>query len=173
MTDAYPAADPRNGFGSWLRTLCTAAWVLVGGCCVAIGLYLGGRNANAYEPEWNVSVFSSVVIVGGIVMIAQARQRPRTGRAGRIAGAIVTVVGLLAGSMAPMQKTCCDAFWSVSLGLPLPWATGGGDTWSQALGDAWHGTWDPLSAVANAIFWASAGMIVAVVIGLYQRGKRT
>nr|BFE74137.1 hypothetical protein GCM10020092_074380 [Actinoplanes digitatis] len=70
-----------------------------------------------------------------------------------------------------MGQVCCDAAWTVSLGLPMPWSTGGGDTWSQAVGDAWHGSWDPVSALANAIFWAYAGMIVAIAADLLRRAN--
>ncbi|RSM69446.1 hypothetical protein DMB66_10610 [Actinoplanes sp. ATCC 53533] len=175
MTDAeqdgYPAVDSRNGFGPGRRTLLAAARVLAGGGSILLGLYLGSMNATAYEAEWNVSVFSGVLIVGGTTLIAQARQRPRASRAGWIAGAAVGAVGLLASIVTPVQETCCDAVWVVSLGLPLPWTTGHGDTWSQAVGEAWRGTWDPVSAIANAIFWAYAGMLVAVVIDLIRRAK--
>jgi hypothetical protein len=68
--------------------------------------------------------------------------------------------------LTPVQQACCDAAWIVSLGLPLPWATGHGDSWAQAVGEAWRGTWDPVSAISNTVFWAFAGMIVATVIGL-------
>jgi hypothetical protein len=73
---------------------------------------------------------------------------------------------MLAGALTPIQQACCDAAWIVSLGLPLPWATGHGDSWAQAVGEAWRGTWDPVSAISNTVFWAFAGMIVATVIGL-------
>jgi hypothetical protein len=143
----------------------------VGGGSVIIGLYLGSMNATAYEAEWNVSVFSGVVIIGGMILIAQARQQPRTIQAGRIAGTVVATVGLLATMVIPIQRTCCDAAWIVSLGLPLPSTTGYGDTWSRAVHDAWCGTWDPGSTIANAIFWAYAGMIVAVVISCRPVGS--
>jgi disulfide bond formation protein DsbB len=146
----------------------TAVRVLAGVGSVVFGLYLGGANATAYEAEWNVAVFSVIVIIAGMVLIAQARRRPRTSRAGRIAGTAVGAAGLLAGVVTPVQQTCCDAVGTVSLGLPLPWTTGHGDTWSQAVGDALRGIWDPLSAISNAIFWAYTGMLVAVVIGLIR-----
>ncbi|MEU7908822.1 hypothetical protein [Actinoplanes sp. NPDC049118] len=171
--DADPADDRRNGFGPMRRTLTTAVRALVGGGSVILGLYLGGMNATAYEADWNVSVFSAVAIIGGIVMIAQARQRPRTSRAAWIAGTAVGAAGLLAGVATPIQQTCCDAVWIVSLGLPLPWTTGHGDTWSQAVGEAWRGTRDPASAILDAMFWVYAGMIVAAVIGLFRQAKRT
>jgi hypothetical protein len=106
-------------------------------------------------------------------MIAQARQRPWIGRAGRIAGTAVGVGGLLAGLVTPVQQTCCDAAWTVGVGLPLPWTTGHGDTWSQAVGEAWRGSWDPVSAIANTIFWGYAGLIVAVLVGLVRRARAT
>jgi hypothetical protein len=166
--DADPAVDRRNRSGPWPRTLYTAARALVGGGSVILGLFMAGMNATAYQAEWNVSVFSGMAIMGGIVMIAQARRQPRTSRAGWIAGTAVGAAGLLASLMTPMQQKCCDAVWIVSLGLPLPWTTGYGDTWSQAVGAAWRGAWDPVSAISNAIFWAYAGLIVAVAMGLFR-----
>ncbi|MBB4764617.1 hypothetical protein ACFQFC_10450 [Amorphoplanes digitatis] len=164
--DADPAADLRRP-----RALSAAVRVLAGAGSVIFGLYVGGMNATAYEAEWHVSVFAAVVIMGGVVLIARARRRERTSRPGRIAGTAVGVVGLLAGTVIPMGQVCCDAAWTVSLGLPMPWSTGGGDTWSQAVGDAWHGSWDPVSALANAIFWAYAGMIVAIAADLLRRAN--
>ncbi|WP_157751209.1 hypothetical protein [Actinoplanes derwentensis] len=151
-----------DGFG-------IAARVLAGGGSVALGLYLGGMNNTAYEADWRVSVFSAVVIVGGVLLIALARRGLRTSRAGRISGTAAGAVGVLAGMVTPIQETCCDAVWVVSLGLPLPWTIGHGDTWTQAFQDSWHGTWDPVSAFSNVLFWAYAGMIVAVVVDLLRR----
>ncbi|BCY11116.1 hypothetical protein [Actinoplanes sp. L3-i22] len=167
--DGYLAGERRPGFRPRRRTLHAVVRVLVGGGSVILGFYMGGMNATVYEAQWNVSLFSAVVVIGGPIMIAQARQQPRRSRAGRIAGTAVGAVGLLASVVTPIQQACCDAAWIVSLGLPLPWTTGNGDTWSQAVHEAWHGTWDPVSEIANAIFWAYVGMIVAVVIGLFQR----
>jgi hypothetical protein len=162
---AHPAVDRRNG------TLYTAVRALVGGGSVVLGLYLGGMNVAAYEAEGNVSVFSGVVILGGMIMITQARRQPRARPAGWVAGTVVGAVGLLVSMVTPVQQICCDAVRIVRLGLPLPWTTGYGDTWSQAVGEAWRGTWDPVAAMLNAIFWAYAGMIFAVVIGLSRRAR--
>ncbi|MET8152435.1 hypothetical protein ACIBSW_18720 [Actinoplanes sp. NPDC049668] len=176
MTDARHDADPatgrRDGPGPWPHTLSTAVRALVGGGSVIFGLYVGGMNAAAYEAERNVSVFAAVLIAGGILLIARARHRQRTSRTGWIAGTAVGAVGLLAGIVIPMGQTCCDAFWTVSLGFPLPWSTGGGDTWSQAVGDAWHGAWDPVSAMANTAFWAYTGLAVAIVTDLFRRARQ-
>jgi FtsH-binding integral membrane protein len=166
--DVHPAVDRRSGF---LRALYTAVRALVGGGSVVLGLFMGGMNATAYEAERNLWAFSGMAIIGGIVMIARARRPLPTSRAGWIAGAAVGVVGLLVSLVIPTQRTCCDAVWRVSLGLPLPWTTGYGDTWSQAVGEAWRDTWDPVSAILNAIFWAYAGLVVAVVIGRFGRRR--
>jgi hypothetical protein len=171
MTDAGHDASP--AVAGWQHILLTAGRVLAGGGSVLIGLYLGGMNATAYEAEGNVSVFSAVVITGGIILIAQARRRPRLRRAAWIAGTAAGAAGLLAAIVIPVSQTCCDTAWIVSLGLPLPWSTGHGDTWGQAVGEAWRGSWDPGSAIANVVFWAYAGMIVAGMIDLVRRGKRT
>jgi hypothetical protein len=174
MTDvpppgAYPAVD---ALGPWRHTLLTVARVLVGGGSVICGLVLGSMTVAAYATEWDAAVFSSMLVLGGVILLAQARQRPQTSRVAWIAAAAVTAAGLAASVLVPVGRSCCDAAWTVALGLPMPWTTGGGDTWSQAVGDAWTGRWDPVSAVADVLFWAYAGMIVLVVVGLARRATR-
>ncbi|GAA1653238.1 hypothetical protein GCM10009828_098100 [Actinoplanes couchii] len=62
--------------------------------------------------------------------------------------------------LTPLRQTCCDTVWTVTLGLPLPWTTGNGDTEAQAMHQAWTGPWDPISATANVLFWAYAAAIL-------------
>lgn len=102
VTDAKPDTRPAPR----LRAVHTAAWVLAGAASVGFGQYVGGTNSTAYEAEWTVTLFSVVAVIGGIVLIAQARQRPRTTRTGRIAGALVSAVGLPAGAVIPIKQTC-------------------------------------------------------------------
>jgi hypothetical protein len=167
--DVFPAGD---GLDAWRSTSLTVARVLVGGGSVIIGLVLGSTNPAAYAADWNVTLFSAMVIIGGVILLAQARRRPQTSRTAWIAGTAVTAGGLIAGAVAPVQRTCCDAVRTVALGLPMPWTTGSGDSWSQAVTDAWGGPWDPVSAIANVIFWGYAGMIVLVLVGLTRRATR-
>jgi hypothetical protein len=160
--DVHPAVDRRSGF---LRALYTAVRALVGGGSVVLGLVMADMNAILWP-------FSGMAIIGGIAMIAQARQPIQTTRAGWTTGTAVGVIGPLVSLVAPTQRTCCDAYWHVRLGLPLPVTTGYGDTWSQAVGEAWRGTWNPVPAILNAIFWANAGLIAAIVIGLFDRRRK-
>lgn len=150
-----------------LRTVTRA---VIGGASVMAGLYVGARTVTAYEVEWNVLAFSVVVVLGGTLLLARARHRPRESRFG---GTVVAATGLLAGMAFPMQHTCCDVVWTVSLGFPLPWTSGYGDTWSQAVEQAWQGPWDALSAILDALFWAYAAILVMLVIDLLRRPGRT
>jgi hypothetical protein len=168
--DGFPAVDPLPG--AWQGTLLTVARVLVGGGSVILGLALGGLSVSAYATDRDVAAFSSMVVLGGVILLAQARQRPQTSRTAWIAATAVTVAGLVASVLVPVGQRCCDAAWTVAVGLPLPWTVGGGDTWAQSVGEAWSGRWDPVSAVADVIFWAYAGMVVLVVVGLARRATR-
>ncbi len=157
-----PVAGPCHDLSVSIDRFAPWAWGLAGLGSAGLGLFVGGKTAGEFEPEWNLAVFAVVVISGGVLMIARARRRPRTSRAGWVAG----VAGLVGGMAAPMWHTCCDVVWTVGVGFPMPWAGGFGDTLGQAFREAWQGQWDPVSAVLNAVFWAHVGMIVAAVSGL-------
>lgn len=147
-----------------VKPLHTAARVLAGVGSLALGLWLGGWNATEVEADWRVTLFAVVVAAGGALLIAGARWQARTTRPGRIAGVVTAVAGLLAAGLAPAQETCCDVVWVVSLGLPLPWTTGYGDTWSLALQESLTSAGDPLSALLNVLFWAHVAMLVTVAV---------
>ncbi|MEV6599957.1 hypothetical protein AB0M36_24330 [Actinoplanes sp. NPDC051346] len=150
-----------------------AVRVVIGCGSVFLGLYLGTRSAFEYAARWNVLLCAGVVIIGGVIVLARVRQRLPPSRKHWIAGTAVAVIGLLVSAFTPVSQTCCETVWIISLGLPLPWTTGHGDTWAQAFDEAWRGTSvsEPVSAIANVIFWGYAGMIATLGLGVNRRAK--
>jgi hypothetical protein len=126
-------------------------------------------------------LFAAVLILGGTLLVAVPRplnvagvgdvRAPGSVR-GWVGGAAAGLVGLTVCAVLPLGHSCCDGAWTVTLGLPLPWTAGTGDTWGDALSQAWDDPWHPLAAAGDAICWAYAAMVVVMVAGLLRRAQR-
>ncbi|GAA1653230.1 hypothetical protein [Actinoplanes couchii] len=51
----------------------TSTRFLTGAAGVALGLYTGGINITEPEPDWHITLFATVTLLGGILLLAQAR----------------------------------------------------------------------------------------------------
>ncbi|GAA3913559.1 hypothetical protein [Actinoplanes auranticolor] len=77
-------------------------------------------------------VFAVVLTLAGTLLLGLPWLRPHAGRAGWLAGCATTLIGSALAALLPVRQTCCDAAYTFSWGLPLPWITASGDTPDQA-----------------------------------------
>jgi hypothetical protein len=172
---AAATAGSTAGSEPWRTVLATASRIVIGAGTVALGLVflpLGVQDDIAVDVPF--LIFATVFTIGGATLLALPRLLPASGLPERLAGAVVTLAGLLTAGLLPVRQPCCDAAYTYSWGLPLPWATGGGDTRGEAAATVWTGPVhvDTVSAVGDVLFWAYAGLLVLVVVGATRRALR-
>ncbi|HWS35856.1 MAG TPA: hypothetical protein VN408_24335, partial [Actinoplanes sp.] len=70
--DVRPSDDRSAAAGDRAGAMWAGVRVLAGACSVIFGLYVGGISVAAFETDGLGALFSVVVIVGGVILLAQA-----------------------------------------------------------------------------------------------------
>jgi len=123
-------------------------WAFVGIGLLDLAVEVDGELTGTYL------LFHLMIAAGGVLLLVR---RPSPGRAGSLiaAGAAVAAMALTA---LPGSARCCMAWHPGRHGFPFPFL---------GTGDGLHVEGFPL--VADLIFWACAGLLLATVLAVAER----
>jgi hypothetical protein len=151
----------RDGYLPWRPAIAASSRFVVGAGTVTLGVLAGTMNLGGDVPvDWAFLLFAAVLTLGGVALL----RLPRLRRLGWLAGGATTVAGLALAAFLPVREACCDAAYTFSWGLPLPWGTSAGDTpgAARAITLTALPEIDTFSAVADVVFWVYAGLLVGI-----------
>ncbi len=142
-----PAGDDEPGL---LASTVTTLRLIVGWALIALGVLnlAMGLATVAY------TVFHVVLLFTGLLLLGLGRVGRRPGRITLLAGGLVAVLGLVISAIPALTVECCARGYAVRHGYPF--------TMLARDPGSWH--LDAGQAVADLLFWACAGTIVAVVV---------
>jgi hypothetical protein len=141
----------------------TALRLIVGWFCVAIGVLnlLVELDQSSRQPDGAYLTFHFVLLIGGVLLLALAFINPRPGLFGYLAGATVTIAGLLASAIPATTTICCMSAFAVRHGFPFTFMA------RHDAADRWH--IDSQHALADLMFWGYTGLFVLIAVSLFHR----
>jgi hypothetical protein len=149
------AAGPWRSFGA-------AARLIVGWFAILIGLLnLLAEADRRTDADVPVLVFQSMLVVGGILLLALGRLAPDPGPAGYAVGAAVATIGLVGSAVPVITSVCCMSAFGVRHGFPFTFLARDGDA------GPWHA--DGHRLVADLLFWGFVGLLALVAVALFRR----
>jgi hypothetical protein len=157
-------AEP-GGPGLWTALRLIAGWL-----SVAMGAFdlITELDRPSGVSDGPYLVFHGVWLAGGIILLALARIGPEPRVAGYVAGAVVTVAGMIISAVPATTSVCCMSAFAVRHGYPFVFlARDAGPDDARR----WH-----LSsghALADLVFWACLGLIALIVVSFARRPART
>ena len=157
MSAAGTVHQPGLGesFGTALRLLVGWFSILIG--VLDLGLELD-RTAGA--PDSTYLIFHGVLLVGGALLVSLSSIAARPGFPGYLAGVLVLVTGVVLTAVPANDTVCCLTSFAERHGYPFT-------IMARATGGGWH--LDGPHFLIDLLFWAYAGLMVLVLVGLARR----
>jgi hypothetical protein len=123
------------------------------------GVVLAALNLGMGVDSTSYLTFHVVVLVAGLVLLGWGRLAPAGGRLAAGAGALVTVLGPVVSALPATSTVCCLREFPERHGFPFTLLARGAGGWHVS----------GRGAAADLVFWACAGLLVAVALGLVRR----
>ncbi|MGX6602421.1 hypothetical protein ACWKSP_09845 [Micromonosporaceae bacterium Da 78-11] len=162
MRDAGPETDD----GSLLTSATTVVRLIVGWAGTAIGvLNLGmGIDTGPGTTDGPYLLFHLLLVIDGVLLLGLDRvlRDNRPGLLAVLAGAGLTLLGLLVSALPGNTFVCCMRGASERHGFPFALLGRDAGSWQFSLGHA----------IADLLFWACAGLIVAVLVTLVRPARK-
>lgn len=169
ITETVRPAQEATGLTAGLRVV-TGSLSLLGGLVLLIMELPGGH------PEAYFIVFAAVLTAGGIVLLGWQLLDMPGWRTVTLTCAATALAGTAAGLLVTVEKICCMFAYLMRSGYPFGWLHRGAaaDTpelaRAAATAQGVRVAWDSL--LANALFWAYAGLLVVATVVLARRALR-
>jgi hypothetical protein len=154
------------------RRIGAAGRALLGALSLVGGLTWILLNLDRPEPGTDLTV-GAVLAVGGLVLLMPHRVG-LPGRATAATAAGAAIAGTLAGLLAASEQIAGSFAYVATRGWPFNWlargATADDPATARQLAD--QGSWqvDAVNLVADAYFWAIAGLLIVALAGRLRQG---